>query len=80
MRGSLIFLIYKKTLGSSITAVDEFKAVTLMGNDVERVIQGSRYIHETWAVFVEVALATWLLERQLGLAIIGPLLLTIGTV
>lgn len=51
-----------------------------MGNDVERVIQGSRYIHETWAVFVEVALATWLLERQLGLAIIGPLLLTIGTV
>lgn len=31
-----------------------------------------RYVHELWAVPIEVGIALWLLYRQLGLAFLGP--------
>jgi hypothetical protein len=42
------------------------------GNPVETICQGLTTIHELWAVPVELGIALWLLERQLGLAFLAP--------
>ncbi|KAL2067058.1 hypothetical protein VTL71DRAFT_1482 [Oculimacula yallundae] len=72
VRGSLVSLIYSKTMDVSITALDESVAVTLMANDTEAICQSFRTIHELWAVPIELAIALWLLYRQLGYAFIAP--------
>lgn len=38
----------------------------------ETICQGMRDIHEFWAVPIELGLALWLLNRQLGLAFLAP--------
>ncbi|PVH72950.1 putative ATP-binding cassette transporter [Cadophora sp. DSE1049] len=71
-RGSLVSLIYAKTMDLSITALDESVAVTLMSNDTEAICQAFRNLHEFWAVPTELAIALFLLYRQLGLAFLAP--------
>ena len=78
MSGSLVAAIYRKALDLPITAADPNAAITLMSTDVERIAGGVGQIHETWANLVEVALAIWLLERQLGVACIVPVVLAVG--
>ncbi|EDN98254.1 hypothetical protein SS1G_13112 [Sclerotinia sclerotiorum 1980 UF-70] len=72
VRGSLVSLIYAKTVDLSITALDESVAVTLMANDTGAICQGFTYIHELWAVPTELFVAMYLLYRQLGLAFLAP--------
>jgi ATP-binding cassette, subfamily C (CFTR/MRP), member 1 len=38
---------------------------------------GLRLTHELWANTIQVSLATWLLERELGLACIVPIVIAI---
>ncbi|MCJ1434939.1 hypothetical protein MMC27_004309 [Xylographa pallens] len=71
-RGSLISMIYAKTVDLSITAIDESIALTLMSSDTEAICLGFENINELWAVPIELGLALWLLERQLGLAFLAP--------
>jgi ATP-binding cassette, subfamily C (CFTR/MRP), member 1 len=68
-------MIYDKTLRLSISTEDTSSATTLMSADVERIVIGLRSIHDIWANVIQVGLATWLLERQVGVAIVGPLVL-----
>jgi hypothetical protein len=63
----------------SASAVTDASAVTLMSTDIERIGGGIREIHETYANFVEVALALWLLARLLKLATIASTLVIIST-
>jgi len=49
-----------------------------MGTDVERIVEGLRSFHETWASLLEVGIACWLLEKQLSLACIAPIVLVVG--
>ncbi|KAH7329994.1 putative ATP-binding cassette transporter [Rhexocercosporidium sp. MPI-PUGE-AT-0058] len=72
VRGSLVSLIYAKTMDLSITALDESVAVTLMANDTEAISQSFRTLHEFWAVPMELAIALFLLHQQLGLAFLAP--------
>ncbi|KAI9645295.1 hypothetical protein NHQ30_006030 [Ciborinia camelliae] len=72
VRGSLVSLIYAKTVDLSITALDESVAVTLMANDTSAICEGFTYIHELWAVPIESSIAMYLLYRQLGLAFLAP--------
>ncbi|KAL6701465.1 P-loop containing nucleoside triphosphate hydrolase protein [Trichoderma pleuroticola] len=69
-RGSLITLIYNKTLTMSSTE-DERLSMSLMSNDVQRIIAGLRPLHETWACTLEAGLAIWLLELQIRWATVG---------
>ncbi|OQD90867.1 hypothetical protein PENANT_c001G04474 [Penicillium antarcticum] len=46
-------------------------ALTLMSVDVERIGSGLQYVHEVWASPIDIGLALWLLERQLGLAVVA---------
>ncbi|KAF2001413.1 multidrug resistance-like protein [Amniculicola lignicola CBS 123094] len=79
IRGTLVSAIYTKTVGISITAIDDSAAVTLMSADVERLIMGLRGLHDLWANVVQFAFATWLLEVRLGWACVGPILVVLAT-
>ncbi|KAB8290460.1 hypothetical protein EYC80_010891 [Monilinia laxa] len=72
VRGSLVSLIYAKTVDVSITALDESVAVTLMANDTSAICKCFTHIHELWAVPIELSIAMYLLYRQLGLAFLAP--------
>ncbi|GIC88015.1 uncharacterized protein Aud_004406 [Aspergillus udagawae] len=48
--------------------------LTLMSADVERIRLGFLNLHELWANTIEVALASWLVERQIGTAFVAPLI------
>jgi ATP-binding cassette, subfamily C (CFTR/MRP), member 1 len=77
IRGSLVSSIYHKTTEISITALDNSAAVTLMSTDIERIELGIRLTHELWANLIQVGLATWLLQRELGLACIVPIVIAV---
>jgi len=49
-----------------------------MGTDVDRIVLAFRSIHEVWGSLLEMIIAIYLLERQLGVACIMPGLLTLG--
>ncbi|RDW71574.1 cyclic peptide transporter [Coleophoma cylindrospora] len=72
VRGTLISMIYAKTVDLSITALNESAAVTLMSNDTESICSGFQNLHEIWAVPVELGIALWLLQRQIGLSLLAP--------
>ena len=77
LRGFLISSIYRKTAHIQHVGDGDSAAVTLMGADVERIYTGLRLIHEVWANVIQIALATWLLQRQLGLAFLAPLVVVL---
>ncbi|RDL41711.1 Cyclic peptide transporter [Venustampulla echinocandica] len=68
IRGSLLPMIFDKTLQVSASAVSDAEAVTLMSADIERIGSGLREMHEMYSSVIELALALWLLERLLGVA------------
>ncbi|KAF2814016.1 P-loop containing nucleoside triphosphate hydrolase protein [Mytilinidion resinicola] len=73
LRGTLVGLLYRKTLTLSSSALKESEAVTLMNADVERITAGLRQVHELWASLFEIALSVWLLYRQIRWAALVPL-------
>lgn len=73
VRGGLISMLYSKTTDLSITAVDPASSLTLMSADIERIYTGWQTMHEMWASALEVGLAIYLLERQLGAACALPI-------
>lgn len=79
VRGSLDALIYRQTARRKTQDIgSETTAMTLMGTDVERIVTGIRDVHEIWASIVSIAVATWLLERQLSGACVVPIILAAG--
>ncbi|KAI3544155.1 hypothetical protein CABS03_04960 [Colletotrichum abscissum] len=76
-RGILASAVYRKTTVISLSAADDSAALTLMNADVERVKNGFQPIHEYWANTIEVALACWLLQRQIGAAFVAPVVVVI---
>jgi ATP-binding cassette, subfamily C (CFTR/MRP), member 1 len=100
VRGTLVTMIYAKTVDLSITALDESAAVTLMASDsglylsfytcrksqraclielIETICQAFATIHEVWAVPIELGIALFLLERQLGLSFLAPAFVAFGS-
>lgn len=75
-RGNLISIIYSKTVDLSVTALDESVAVTLMSSDVQAICNGLELINDLWAVPLELAIAVYLLVRQLGIAALAPAVLS----
>ncbi|KAI1504810.1 ABC multidrug transporter [Biscogniauxia marginata] len=76
-RGSLVTAIYTKATEAQASEGDENASLTLMSTDVERAQKGFRALHETWANLIEVAIASWLLYRQLGAAFVAPIVIVI---
>ena len=78
IRGGLIAAIYRQTLELRTEDLGTASAITLMGTDVERIATGMRDIHEIWASPIDIGLAVWLLERQLAVSCIVPVILSLG--
>lgn len=78
-RAGLVSIIYEQTVKLHSEDLDDSAAITLMGTDVERIVTYLRKIHEAWAAILEVAVAIWLLERQVWVACIVPLVISLGT-
>ena len=78
MRGSVIPCIYNKTLRLDSGQCSSSTALTLISTDIETITQGIVMLHETWASLLEIALAVWLLYRQLGGACGVPVGFAIG--
>lgn len=57
----------------------ETTAVTLMGTDVERISFNFLQIHEAWASIIEIGVAIWLLEQQVFLACLAPVVVILST-
>ena len=77
VRSSLVSAIYAKSLETSITAIDNSAAVTLMSTDMQKIADGLEILHELWANTLEVGIATWLLEREVGAACIVAVIVAI---
>lgn len=78
MRAALVPVIYRKALTLRLDNDRESSSITMISTDLERIAFGLRDIHETWASLIEIGLAIWLLERQLGVASVMPAALFIG--
>ncbi|KAL4804941.1 P-loop containing nucleoside triphosphate hydrolase protein [Aspergillus unguis] len=72
LRGGLISLIHTSTMRGRAVERGETTAITLMGTDVERIVTGFRVVHELWACLVDIAIAVYLLQRQVGAACAVP--------
>ncbi|KAJ5183506.1 P-loop containing nucleoside triphosphate hydrolase protein [Penicillium capsulatum] len=71
VRGSLVTLIFEKTLRMSTSAVADASAITLMSTDIDRIAHGLLDMHEIYMNLIEVVLVLWLLARLLHLAVIA---------
>lgn len=77
LRALLINAIYDKTATVPHVGDGDTAAVALMGTDVERIYTGLRLMHEVWASIIQIAIASWLLYWQLGLAFLAPLIIVL---
>ncbi|KAL4768167.1 putative multidrug resistance-associated protein [Aspergillus nidulans var. acristatus] len=80
MRAGLISMIYDYTMGMTAAEISDSAAITLMGTDVERIVANLKNLHEAWASVIELGVAIWLLERQLGVACFIPLVVSLSSV
>lgn len=80
LRGALTALIYSCTLEVQIGVYDESATLTLMSNDVDRIIMFLTQLLEIPARTIEVGIGVWLLEVQLGWPCVAPLVVVTGTV
>lgn len=73
LRGTLLSAVFQKTL--SIHPTDAHKTpMTLVNTDIEMACTGLEQLHEVYSSLLQVGIATWLLERQVGVASIAPLI------
>lgn len=78
-RGSLITLIFGKTLRISASAIADAEAITLMSADIDRIGLCMRILHDAYASIAELALSLWFLYNLLGIAVVAPTLFVICT-
>ena len=84
VRGCLVPAIGWRTTNLNVQAVGEPKAaVTLMSTDVERITEGLHSLHDFWASILQLCIALYLLQRQMGMAcvviVIVAILCSTGT-
>ena len=60
---------------ASTVDLEDISAITLMGTDVERVVFAFQSIHELWSSILDISIAIWLLQRQLSVACIAPVVI-----
>ncbi|KAH8694908.1 ABC transporter [Talaromyces proteolyticus] len=78
IRGGLVGVIFRKMLELNISDVQESSALTLMSTDVERIAETWNFVNELWASLIQALIAVWLLERQLGVVCVYPVLISLA--
>jgi ATP-binding cassette subfamily C (CFTR/MRP) protein 1 len=78
VRGCLVSAISWQTTRLNLLAVSDSKAaLTLMSADVERITDGLRPLHDFWASIIQIGIALYLLEGQMGVACVVPIVIAI---
>ncbi|CZT07287.1 related to multidrug resistance protein [Rhynchosporium agropyri] len=80
VRGGLVGSIYEATLKSDSATASGSSALTLMSTNVERTAAGFEVLDRLWAGPIEIGLAIYLLNSQVGLAFVTPVAITLKTV
>ncbi|POR36613.1 Uncharacterized protein TPAR_03195 [Tolypocladium paradoxum] len=80
IRSGLVSKIYRDTTALRLTDVKDAAAITMMGTNVDRIIESVSQVHELWASVPEIGVATWLLARQISVASILPLIICLVSV
>ncbi|XWX01588.1 hypothetical protein V2A60_009616 [Cordyceps javanica] len=75
VRGCLALAVYTKTTKLDLHSSDNSSVLTIMSTDIERTRIGILQIHELWANLVQVGIACWLLQGQLGSAFAAPIVI-----
>lgn len=78
IRGCLVGIIYDKTLQLPSAAAKSSASLTLISSDVDRIALTAETAYEIWGGAIEIGVAVYLLQRQLGWACIVPLILAAG--
>jgi ATP-binding cassette subfamily C (CFTR/MRP) protein 1 len=73
LRADLVASVFRQTTCLSHSHGEKSITLTLMSTDVERIQRGMHDVHEVWANTIQVGLAAWLLQRQIGIAFLVPL-------
>ncbi len=71
MRSQLIDSCYRQLLKMRLAALDSGKAATLINVDMQHIMEGSIILHDIWASLLTVAVAVYLLYREIGLACVS---------
>ncbi|RAL04613.1 multidrug resistance protein MDR [Aspergillus ibericus CBS 121593] len=78
IRGALVSMIYDKTLELKFDEYSDLAALTLMSNDIDNIASGIQNMHEFWASPISVAIALFLLQREVAWAAAIPAVLTLA--
>ncbi|KAF7933004.1 uncharacterized protein EAE97_008771 [Botrytis byssoidea] len=78
VRGGLVCVIYNVTLSLDVNSTGDSAAVTLMSTDIERIGTGFSSVDSLWAGPIEAGIATYLLQREMGLACIAPVIVSLA--
>lgn len=72
-------LVFQHMMDLPLGGTNESSAMALMGSDIEMLAEYFySIVCETWANVLQLALATWLLQTQVGAVCIGPVLVAIS--
>lgn len=71
-------LIFRKSLHLDAATAGEAKAVTLMSTDIDSITSGVADVHEIWASVLEMGLAVYLLNLQIGAACFVVIIPAVG--
>ncbi|CAG8303457.1 unnamed protein product [Penicillium salamii] len=78
LRGGLMALVFQHMMSLPLASTDESSAMALLGSDIEMLAEYFfSVVCETWANVLQLALATWLLQTQVGAVCIAPILVAI---
>lgn len=79
VRACLVQATYVKTTNLPSSVSDDASVLTLMSTDVERTLTGILNLHEFWANLIQVGIACWLLQAQLGSVFVAPIVIVLVT-
>lgn len=78
LRGGLMALVFRHMMDLPLGSTDESSAMALLDSDIEMVAEYFySVVCETWANVLQLALATWLLQTQVGVVCIAPILVVL---
>lgn len=78
VRGGLVALIFARALELDAATAKDSAAVTLMSTDIDGIASALQKVHDIWASVIELGLAVFLLERQIGPACFLILIPAVG--
>ncbi|KAE8321596.1 P-loop containing nucleoside triphosphate hydrolase protein [Aspergillus sergii] len=78
LRGGLMAIVFEHMMNQPLGSIDESSAISLMGTDIEMLAEYFQStVCEIWANILQLGLATWLLQTQVGAVCIAPIAVVI---